>query len=378
MTVNLLLLALLLSCAALVLALILSRRYRRQYRRTLDNLPVGLLTVDGNGTIVLWNREMATLSDIGREQASGRSIDELPAPWPEALREALDQGSSDVIKRPLAEQEGAEVRWVILHSGAVSSGEHTVLVEDISDYQRLQDDVLHRERLASIGRLAAGVAHEIGNPVTGIACLAQNLKDGAEPEETAQSAEEILKQTNRISRIVDSLVQFSHSGGNAQTVECGPCNLADCVDEAIHLLSLDREASEGHFLNHCDRELLVTGDNQLLLQVFVNLLDNARSASPSTESIVVDAVEGDEGVTVSVDNGGDPIAPQVLEQMFEPFFTTKDVGDGTGLGLPLVRGMLKDMGGEIAIHSPRPAPEGDGARAVITLASAEYDHALIG
>ena len=370
-------LTLIVVAAALLVTLVLQSRRQINYRRTLQQLPVGLCTIGSSGLIRLWNRQMAEISGISARQATGRRIAELDAPWPEALQEALGERSGDVIKRPIGGPQDS-IRWVILHSsgGSDLSGERSVLVEDISDYQRLEDDLLHRERLASIGRLAAGVAHEIGNPVTGIACLAQNLGELGEGAEAQQTAEDILRQTDRISKIVNSLVQFSHSGGDSQLPNMAPCNLADCVDEAIHLLSLDREASRDGFENRCDREQLVMADNQLLLQVFVNLLDNARAASDPGRAVRVSMEQDGDQVSVHVDNSGEVIPPAVLEQIFEPFFTTKEVGAGTGLGLPLVRGMLDDMGGHIDIASP--APGGAGTRATLRLRRAEYGQEVHG
>src|SRR5690606_20604704 len=89
-----------------------------------------------------------------------------------------------------------------------------LLVEDVTETQMLEDKLIHSERLASIGRLAAGVAHEIGNPITGIACLAQNLREEREgDEEIAEISAQIIQQTKRVSRIVQSLMSFAHAGG---------------------------------------------------------------------------------------------------------------------------------------------------------------------
>jgi signal transduction histidine kinase len=167
-------------------------------------------------------------------------------------------------------------------------------------------------------------------------------------------------------------VQFSHSGGQTPEVSCRPCNLADCVDEAIHLLSLDRDAPGAQFSNRCDRELLVFADQQLLLQVFINLLDNARAAAGGTGAVEIDASGHDEVVHVHVDNTGPAIDPGVLSKVFEPFFTTKDVGSGTGLGLPLVRGMVEDMGGSVELLSPCPSAGDSGARAALRLRRGHY------
>src|SRR5690625_5498623 len=110
-------------------------------------------------------------------------------------------------------------------------------LEDVTETQLLEQELIHSERLASVGRLAAGVAHEIGNPITGIACLAQNLQYESENAETLEAAEQILSQTDRVSRIVHSLVSFSNSGQNKRS-EFEAVNLRRCDLEAIQLLYL--------------------------------------------------------------------------------------------------------------------------------------------
>jgi signal transduction histidine kinase len=208
--------------------------------------------------------------------------------------------------------------------------------------------------------------------VTGIACIAQNLAYSADATELELGASEILKQTDRISRTVNSLMQLSHPGSVARNADCVPCNLADCIDEAAYLLSLDIDVPAGNFDNVIDRELLVQGDSQLLLQVFLNLLDNARSAACEEGPVVIDAYQDGDSTTITVDNPGPAISPKVLSQVFEPFYTTKDVGEGTGLGLALVRRMLEDMGGRISLLSPSPSSPGYGVRARVVLFSADY------
>ncbi len=359
----------------LLLALALIWRLRREHRQAFDELPTGICAIANGNRIEAWNEAMSALSTIAPEDALGLSIDSLPAPWAQALDEVLGEPAGKIVKRALGEEAADGPRWIILHSGPTNRSAHRrlVLVEDITDYQRLQDELLHKERLASIGRLAAGVAHEIGNPVTGIACVAQNLVDTNDAVELQQGTSEILKQTERITRTVSSLMQLSHPGSAEQEVYCIPCNLADCVDEAIHLLSLGLDAREVSFENHCDRELLVRADAQLLLQVFLNLLDNGRSAAQGEGPVLINAESVSSKVMVTVDNPGEPISSTALAQVFEPFYTTKDVGEGTGLGLPLVRRMLEDMGASVSLSSPSPSFADRGVRATLWLAPAEYD-----
>lgn len=359
---------------ALPIVLVLLYRQRREYQQTFEELPTGLCVVGGDNRVLRWNRQMSSLSGVSAEEAITQNIANLPSPWPIALSEALVDPDGTVIKQSLGYDENGGERWVIVHSSPLQlpGRRRQILVEDITDYQRLQDELLHNERLASIGRLAAGVAHEIGNPVTGIACIAQNLADNADATELDVGTQEILKQTERISRTVNSLMQLSHPGSGAQDADSVACNLADCIDEAAHLLNLDMDVPRGEFTNNTDRELLVRGDNQLLLQVFLNLLDNARSAAAEEGPVTIDAHQDGDTTTISIDNPGPAISPEVISQVFEPFYTTKDVGEGTGLGLALVRRMLEDMGGSVSLVSPAPSSPGRGVRARVVLFSAEY------
>lgn len=357
-----------------LIAVYLWLRARREFRESFDELPTGLCTIGRDNAIERWNRQMAILSGIPDIAAKGQSLSSLPHPWPDALGEVLAAPEGRVIKQAFGHDARGRPRWFILHSSELPRHGRfrQVLVEDISDYQRLQDELLHRERLASIGRLAAGVAHEIGNPVTGIACVAQNLSADSNTAELEQSTDEILKLTDRISRTVGALMQLSHPGSGVEETKRVPCNLADCIDEAIHLLALDERPCVDLFQNQCDRELVVMADAQLLLQVFLNLLDNARSAACDEGVVLIDTAARPKSVRVDIDNPGEAIPESTMLQVFEPFFTTKDVGEGTGLGLALVRRMIEEMGGSVQLQSPSPLYDGRGVRATLTLERAEY------
>src|SRR5690606_38209174 len=249
-----------------------------------------------------------------------------------------------------------------MHDGQV------IVIEDMTETQLLEEELVHSERLASIGRLAAGVAHEIGNPVTGIACLAQNLQYDTDNKESLQAAEEILKQTQRIARIVQTLVNFSHSGG-ART-QPAPILVNRSAGEAIHLLALNKGARPVNFVNNCPPGLHVLADDQRLLQVFVNLLSNARDASAENSTITVDCeLIGTLG-HITVTDSGSGIAREHLDRIFEPFFTTKEPGEGTGLGLAMVYSIIEDLSGEIDIESPV-TEQGGGTRIHIWLPAAD-------
>ena len=130
---------------------------------------------------------------------------------------------------------------------------------------------IDNERLASMGRLAAGVAHEIGNPVTGIACIAQNLEHEMEPEQIRESAQHILSQTDRIKRIVDSLINFSR-GEKPTGRHFKRVNLKEVCEEAIQLITLADHTSTLSFSCLIAPNLNILGDYHQLIQVFLNLL----------------------------------------------------------------------------------------------------------
>ncbi len=173
----------------------------------------------------------------------------------------------------------------------------------------------------------------------------------------------ILTQTDRISRIVRTLIDFSRSGDNQ---DHRPVNVSKAVTDAIQLLELDRSAKSVNFENRVPEDLQVLGDFNMLTQVFINLLANARDASEETDTIRVDAFIDEDGRRhLRVTDKGSGIPPQLLDKVMDPFFTTKEPGEGTGLGLSLVYSIVRLHRGTLDIESP--VREGKGSRITITL-----------
>lgn len=341
---------------------------RRHHRRTLEELPIGLCSLGRDREILMWNRVMGELTGIPGSDVVGSHLNSLPSPWRGLLEEFFNSTERHRDKRRVS--VGGQTRWLSLHKASNHSDHRhdgqVIVVEDITETRLLEQKLVHNERLASIGRLAAGVAHEIGNPVTGIACLAQNLRYDTDNADSLAAAAEILQQTERITRIVQILVNFAHAGADAARRELEPVAVHRWVDEAIHLLELNKDARPVQFINACAEDLIVLADPQRLLQVFINLLGNARDASPDGSLIEVSGRHSADGVTLWVTDPGTGINKTSLEQVFDPFYTTKPVGQGTGLGLALVYSIIEDLDGEIEIHSPVPET-GHGTRVQLTL-----------
>lgn len=340
---------------------------RRYHRQILQDLPLGVCSLGSDKEIVVWNLAMEVISGVQRERAVGTPLSRLPAPWGEVLGAFIDRPEQHVHKRRL--HSGGTTRWLNLHKSYIEApagagrGGTVLLVEDLTDLQLLEDELTHSERLASIGRLAAGVAHEIGNPLTGIACLAQNLVVEGDESLMRESLTQILEQTRRIGTIVQSLVNFSHGGSTREHLP-SPLRLHRIVDDAVRLVQLSHTGKQLLFANHCDPELQVLGDQQRLSQVFVNLLSNACDASRAGDKIEIYAIAmSGKQVRVEVVDQGSGIAEDHLERIFEPFFTTKPPGQGTGLGMPLVYSIVQEHGGNIVVESK----PGVGTRVVLRL-----------
>jgi len=340
---------------------------RRYHQQILRDLPLGVCSISPDRKVVSWNLAMQLLSGVERAGAEGTAVSGLPQPWGMVLGRFLDIEDRHLHKLQIVVDGRA--RWFNLHKAAIQDpsspgglGGSVILVEDLTDVQTLEAELAHSERLASIGRLAAGIAHEIGNPVTGIACLAQNLESESDDAWVRESSGQILEQTRRIGDIVQSLVSFSHTGGHEPAMFT-TVNLHECVEEAVRLVRLSRAAKQVVVENRCPPALDVEGDRTRLVQVFLNLLSNACDASRPGARVELSAERRATQVEVLVHDHGEGIPEALRDRVFEPFVTTKAPGRGTGLGLPLVYGIVEDHGGSLALESE----PGRGTRVRITL-----------
>lgn len=326
-------------------------RLRLHHRTTLENLPIGVCSLDTEGEVLFWNRSIETFTGISAEKTTGALLRQLPEPWAELLNDFF---RSDDTRRPNVRVPHANRdQWCNLYKAVLDIkpsqllGSQVLLLEDITDALLLSRELAHSERLASVGRLAAGVAHEIGNPVTGIACLAQDLNRDAIDSESRESATKILEQTARIADIVHALTNYSRRSEKADD-EFRALSMEEPVKSAIKLLNLQHDRKVAFTTDVADN-VMVMGDANQLTQVFLNLLTNARDASPDQSVVTVKVQASSERVIARVTDEGGGIPESIRDQIFEPFFTTKETGEGTGLGLSLVYDIIRNHRGEIKV-----------------------------
>ena len=344
---------------------------RRYHRQILLDLPLGVCSLTNDNEVVMWNHSLEEFTSINSADVVGSQLVDMDEPWQTLLRNFLDEDANHSFKQNF-QLEGQE-KSVNLHKAIIEeSGEYDtshegiiILIEDITETEILEAGLTHSERLASIGRLAAGVAHEIGNPITGIACLAQTIRDEYDSGELNSLAEQIIEQTDRTSKILQSLVNFAHAGTNKTHYEKEIVSIKDCMDEANTLISLGKKHKDIVYEISCDANAKIIGDSQRLLQVLVNLINNARDASQANSKIsLMCTIEGN-FVHIAITDEGFGIPAAIRDRIFDPFFTTKEAGEGTGLGLSLVFSIVEDLNGDIDIISPIDAEKGTGTRVVI-------------
>ena len=344
---------------------------RRYHRQILLELPLGVCSLSIENEIVMWNRALADLTEIDTADVVGSQLVDLPEPWRNLLNNFLDDSVNHSYKRIF--QLKGQKKSVNLHKAYIGKPNEQdlshegviILIEDITETEILEAGLTHSERLASIGRLAAGVAHEIGNPITGIACLAQTIRDEFDGTELEQLAGQIIEQTDRTSKILQSLVNFAHAGTSYTDYEKQAVNISECMQEALTLISLDKKSKDVEIQIECEDELQILGDAQKLLQVMVNLLNNARDASVPGSNILMQAMRVGNRAKITVTDDGFGIPAAIRDRVFDPFFTTKEAGEGTGLGLSLVFSIVEDLGGDIDIISPINKSRGTGTQVVV-------------
>ncbi len=230
---------------------------------------------------------------------------------------------------------------------------YELIAKDLTHFKEVTDQLIQSENMASVGQLAAGVAHEINTPLGIILGYSQLLiEDFDEDSETHEILQIVERQTKACKRIVADLLKFSrHSVGGAQN----PVNINDCVLEVLsiveHSLNMDHVYIQRVLAEEIP-EIVI--DAERFRQVLVNIINNAHHAI-GREGIVGVWTRFDEhcqGVEVIIADTGCGIPPEVISRIFVPFFTTKGVGKGTGLGLSVSFGIIKDHGGYIDVHSP--------------------------
>ena len=345
-------------------------RMREFSENILESLNDGLVVLNREDHVVRWNRRLEELYGIRHEQAVDRRIDEIfDGSFYDTLRAARrDSPDGAALYRVPLMTRHDPARRVLINlattplrdsDGAIAGT--IVVIEDISSRVQLEEQLQISEKMASLGLLAAGVAHEVNTPLTGISSYTQMLLQGADPADpSTQVLEKIERQTFRAAKIVNGLLNLARPA----QVDSGPVDINAVVNDVLSLL--EHQFRTGSI--QVRKELapvspVVQGTEYKLQQVFLNLFLNARDAMPRGGWLSISTRAGADEASIQVADTGSGIQADHLSRIYDPFFTTKDIGKGTGLGLSITYGIVQEHGGTITCDSS----VGHGTRFTLTL-----------
>jgi PAS domain S-box-containing protein len=320
-----------------------------------ESLNVGVLAVDLEGRIESWNPQLERMIGARREEAVGRKLEEvLPGDLVAEIEARAGDGRvTSLYKFHLHNSVGQTLVINVSIAPLVGKpGERIgrlILMDDITQRVRLEQQLVQTEKLTSLGLLAAGVAHEVNTPLAVISNYVQMLAKQLPTEDPRQGLiDKIVKQTFRASEIANNLLNFSRTA----PTEFSEVNLNNVVEETLSLVTHPFRTGRVQVIRNLQGDLpSVLGSNNRLQQVFLNLFMNARDAMPSGGMVEVRTASHNGSVEVEITDTGLGISREHLQRIFDPFFTTKSSGRGTGLGLSVSYGIIKEHAGKIEVRS---------------------------
>jgi PAS domain S-box-containing protein len=325
----------------------------------LESMDSGIVVTDLDGTVMRWNRALEGLYGRARAEALGRRLEEVfPETFVDAVRSIIGpsrpgEDVAHIYKLHLPTPEGralmVNVSAAPFHVGGGERQGTVLILDDVTARVRLEEQLQHSEKMASIGLLAAGVAHEVNTPLAGISSYTQMARAEVEPAHPAAPLlEKIEKQTFRAAKIINNLLNFSRfHGPEFETLDVNKV-LGDVLSLVEHQLESARIKVRREMAGTLPA---VRGNENRLQQVFFNLILNARDAMPRGGWLTLQTRADDDAVVVEVKDTGEGIRREDIKRIYDPFFTTKGIGRGTGLGLSVSYGIVQEHGGAIFVDS---------------------------
>lgn len=345
---------------------------RRQLARAVEQTGDAILVIDAEGRIAYANQAAETLSGYARSRLVGASLYSLAhSPrqksairrvWAAARHQRLWQGRI-ALTRPDGTAYQCDVTMSAVQDADGVIVNHVITARDVTAQLGLEEQLRHTQKMEALGALAGGVAHDFNNMLTAIRGYAELLKNrDLAPEDTVRAAETIERAAERAGSLTSQLLGFARKGMLQKT----PVDMHAAVHEVITLLRHTIDKRVELVTDFAPEPAVALGDPNQLEQVLLNLALNARDAMPdggrmvfSTSSVDITQAETSRHpearpgryVAVSVSDTGTGIAPGLLDRIFDPFVTTKPEGDGSGMGLPMVYGIVSAHGGWVEVST---------------------------
>jgi len=321
-----------------------------------SRLPVGIIATDLQSRVSTWNQAAAEMTGLAENQVIGRQVNRL---LPVELAAFFKEKPAD--HDPEQESKTREIhleindREMVLHGQCIDLHDRegkfkgqVLLLSDITRLKELESEMRENERLAAVGRMAAGVAHEIRNPLSSIKGLALLLKHKFPPEASEfETTGLLIQEVERMNRTISELLGFARPASLALQ----PVDLRVLLQEILQLISADTASEHIRTSLHCARDLpAIMADRDRLSQVFINILLNSVQAMEHGGPLEIIARLNSDGVVeLLFKDTGTGIQPEHLPQVFFPYFTTRS--GGTGIGLAISQKIIADHGGSIRVES---------------------------
>lgn len=337
-------------------------------RKILRSTSLGIYTINSNLKITSWNRQMEEFSGMPEDAVLGKKLLRLfphlrEEGFEEALLQVVDGGAPGKLRLAHRNLKG-ELRFQKRRLAPLKDGDEVtgvlVMVEDITEFRRLLDQTIQSEKLAEVGRLSAGIAHEVNNPLAVISYATQLLqREEAVNSEQQELLGRISGEVERLKTLTGGLLSFSRAG----ETHLRPTGLNEVLQDVLLLVRYELIKKNIQLVEEFNDLPVIMADGNKLKQVFINLIMNASQAMGSEGILKIKTLRSASGaVQVVISDNGPGIPEAIQKQIFEPFFTTKQEGEGTGLGLYLSRNIIAEHDADFELES---AP-GEGATFRIT------------
>ncbi len=318
-------------------------------------LEVGIFLANRDKKIIWVNK---TLEDwLGKEAVKSITLDDIYGGTAIQSSVAHDRMVQELLHHKIGKREGYFQITTTPLADPEGNMQILGLIHDVTEIKKFEEQMSHSEKLAALGRLTAGIAHEIGNPLTSVSSFLQILREMETEDFKKESLDTIMFHITRIADIVRHLSGLS----KLPPTEFKEVQLNEVIESSLRLLQFDKRARAIEVTKELGPLPKVVADANQISQVFVNLILNAVDAMPEGGSLTIRSAERDGNVSVQFEDSGPGIPEDSLKRVFDPFYTTKD--KGTGLGLSVSYGIIKRFGGEITAENV----PGKGARFTVTI-----------
>lgn len=312
----------------------------------IESLPLGVATLDESLQVTYWNSGMEMITGVEKSDALDTDAsDLLTCLEPRLFTPDVREG--EITCRRNFDPQIILKGYVSRLTGARKG--YVIVLEDITEKKKIEEELFRATKHASVGRLAAGVAHEIGNPLASISSLVQELQTEELSPFTKESLTTINQHVHRIARIVRNLGDFARLYPRQKT----PTDLRDILENTLNLIRYDKNFRKIEIRTDVQDTPKLKIDPDQIQQVFLNLILNARDAMPDGGNLDISVKQDDGHVLMLFADTGRGIDADVRDKVFDPFFSTKGPTKGTGLGLSICYSIIKDHGGTIEIDSEK-------------------------